>query len=136
MKMIFLALFFCSCSMADTITLAMTEVPNQLIDGLTVSKGGVDFTFTNPARSLAYNSGGPGNITFVQDPSIAGESSPFSITFSAAVSSVQFGLAENIGTPGGPLAVVVLFFAPQVGHEGCVAHAAPRHTIARHNRVR
>jgi hypothetical protein len=109
MRMILLALFFCSCSMADTITLTMTEVPNQLIDGLTVSKGGVDFTFTNPARSLVYNSGGPGSITFVQDPSLAGESSPFRITFSAPVSSVQFGLAENIGTLGGSLAVVDLF---------------------------
>jgi hypothetical protein len=109
MRLIFLALFFCGYSIADTITLTMTEVPNQPINGLTISKGGLDFTFNNPARSLAYNSGGPGNITFVQDPSIAGGISQFSVTFSAPVSSVQFGMAEIIGTLGGQLAVVDLF---------------------------
>ena len=81
MKLMFVALFFCAYAMADTITLTMNEAPSQLIDGLTVSKGGVDFTFTNPERTLAYNSGGPGNVTFIQDPSIAGASSQFSVMF-------------------------------------------------------
>src|ERR1700751_506663 len=108
MRVIFIALFFCGYSMADTITLTMTEAPTQLVDGLTVSKGGLDFSFRNPDRALAYNSGGPGNITFIQDPSTAGGSSQFSVTFSATVWSVQFGMAENIGTAGGQLAVIDL----------------------------
>lgn len=109
MRMLFLPLLFCSCSMADTITLTMTEAPYQPIDGLTVSKGGLDFAFSNPAGTLDYDSGGPGQITFIQDPSIAGASSPFSITFSTPVSSVQFGLAEIFGTVGGQLATIGLF---------------------------
>ena len=109
MRIIFLPLFFCASSIAATITLTMTEVPTQPIDGLTVSKGGLNFSFTNPAGSLEYNSGGPGTISFVQDPSIAGRSSQFSVTFSATVWSVQFGLAENIGSIGGQLATIDLF---------------------------
>ena len=109
MKTIFLALVFCSCSVADTITLTMTEVAEQPIDGLTVSKGGLQFTFTNPARTLDYDSGGPGEITFVQDPSIQGGSSQFAITFSAPVLSIQFGMAEIIGSVRGPLATIDLF---------------------------
>ena len=45
----------------------------------------------------------------IENPSIAGGSSPFSVAFSAAVSTVQFGMAEIIGTVGGQLAVVDLF---------------------------
>ena len=109
MRVILIALFFCSYSMADIITLMMSEAPTQLIDGLTVSKGRLRFSFSNPDRSLTYNSGGPGNITFIQDPSIAGGSSEFSITFSPTVLSVQFGLAEIFGTVGGQLATIELF---------------------------
>jgi hypothetical protein len=95
--------------MAATITLTMDEVPTQLLDGLTVSKGGLNFTFANSAGNLFYNSGGPGDITYVQDPSIQGGTSPFSVTFSAPVSSLQFGMAENAGSVGGQLATVDLF---------------------------
>src|SRR4051812_3390763 len=93
-RLILLALLFCGCSIADTITLNMTEAPSQLIDSLTVSKGGLNFSFTNPDRTLSYNSGGPGNMTFIQDPSVAGGSSQFGVMFSGEVSSVQFGMAE------------------------------------------
>src|SRR6476469_823950 len=104
MRVILIAVFFCGYSMADIITLTMDEAPTQLIDGLTVSKGGLEFSFRNPDGTLAYNSGGPGNTTFIQDPSITGGSSVLSVTFSAPVSTVQFGLAEIIGTAGGQLA--------------------------------
>jgi hypothetical protein len=77
----------------------MDEVPTQLINGLTVSKGGVDFTFSNPANTLFYHSVGPGSVTYVQDPSIQGLTSPFSVTFSVPVTSIRFGLAERAFVP-------------------------------------
>jgi hypothetical protein len=81
-------------AVAAPITLTMDEVPSQLIDGLTVSKGGVDFTFSNPANTLSYNSIGPGISTYIQGASIQGSRNPFSVTFSAPVRSISFGLAE------------------------------------------
>jgi hypothetical protein len=86
--------------MATTVTLTMNEVPNQPIHNLTVIKGGVSFTFTEPTLSLFYNSGGPGTLTFVQDPSIQGDPIvPFSVTFSEPVNFIQFGLAEAVFDP-------------------------------------
>jgi hypothetical protein len=79
---------------ADTVTLTMTEVPFQPINGLTVTKGGESFTFSDPIRTLFYNSFGPGQRTFVQDPSIEGPLQPFDVAFSVPVTSIQFGLAE------------------------------------------
>jgi hypothetical protein len=79
---------------ADTVTLTMNEVPNQPINGLTVTKGGESFTFSDPIGSLFYNSNGPGTRTFVQDPTIQGPLQSFSVAFSVAVTSIQFGLAE------------------------------------------
>lgn len=79
------------------VTLTMDEVPNQLIDGLTVTKDGMSFTFTDSSNLLFYDSNGPGSITYINDPSIQGGSnSPFSVAFSSAVHSIQFGLAENL----------------------------------------
>jgi len=86
-------------SNATAVTLTMDEVSKQLINGLTVSKGGVDFTFANPANTLSYNSAGPGLVTYVQDPSIQGLAFPFSVTFSVPVTSIRFGLAENATVP-------------------------------------
>jgi hypothetical protein len=91
-----LVLLFCATTaMAATVTLTMDEVPLQPIHNLTVTKSGVGFTFTEPTGTLFYNSIGPGNITFIQDPSIQG--SPiraFSVAFSEPVNFVQFGLVE------------------------------------------
>jgi hypothetical protein len=108
MKLVAVALLVVTSSMASTITLTMTEVSTQLIDGLVISKGGVNFTFTNAARTVLYNSSGPGTTTFIQDPSIQGTTSQFSVGFSVPVSSVQFGMAELSSTLG-QLATVDLF---------------------------
>src|SRR5689334_21171991 len=108
MKIVALALLRAASSMAATVTLTMTEVPTQLIDGLAVSKGGLNFTFANSARTLFYNSVGPGSATSVQDPSIQGGTTQFSVVFSAPVSSVQFGMAELSFTLG-QLSTVDLF---------------------------
>jgi hypothetical protein len=110
MKMFMLAMWLASSAMASTVTLMMTEVPNQPINGLTVSKGGESFTFSNPSGSLLYNSLGPGDVTFVQDPSIQGATDSFGVAFSVPVSSIQFGLAELSFDPVVPLATVSLYF--------------------------
>jgi hypothetical protein len=93
-----LLLLCATTTMATTVTLTMTEVPNQTIHGLTVTKSGVGFTFIEPTLTLFYNSTGPGSVTFVQDPSIqGGPARPFSVTFSEPVNFIQFGLAELTG---------------------------------------
>ena len=86
---------FASSAIAGTVTLTMDEVGYQLIDGLTVTKGGESFTFSNPSQTLYYNSTGPGNITYVQGPSIQGYLSSFSVAFSNPVYGIQFGLSES-----------------------------------------
>jgi hypothetical protein len=86
---------FCTATaaFAGTVTLTMAEVAQQGIDGLTVSSGGVSFTFTDAGKNLFYNANGPGNRTYVQDPSIVGTPDVFSIAFSVPAATVQFGMA-------------------------------------------
>ena len=110
MKTIALALILVSSVVANTVTLTMDEVPLQPINGLTVSKGGENFTFSNRWGILLYNSSGPGNVTFVQDPSIQGTAAPFGIAFSDPVFSIQFGLAESSLSSIAPLATVELYY--------------------------
>ena len=110
MKTLILVMALAASAMASTVTLTMTEVPNQQINGLTVSKGGENFTFSNASGTLFYDSAGPGIVTFVQDPSIQGATAPFAIAFSVPVSSIQFGMAELSSVPVGPLASVSLYF--------------------------
>lgn len=88
-----------SSAFAAIVTLTMDEADTQPIDGLTISKGGLEFSFSNPAATLEYKSSGPGNITYVQDPSIQGAPSPFSVSFSHPVDQIQFGLAEASEDP-------------------------------------
>jgi hypothetical protein len=81
----------------------MDEVAFQPINGLTITKGGESFTFST-AGTYFYNNGGPGQVTFVQDPSICcgsvfGGNPQFSVAFSVAVTSIQFGIAENVVIP-------------------------------------
>jgi hypothetical protein len=109
MKAIIFAMAFVSSAIGGTITLTMDEVATQPINGLSVSKGGETFTFSNPLGTLFYNSVGPGSVTFVQDPSIQGGTAPFGIAFSVPVNSIQFGLAELTRSPITPLATVQLF---------------------------
>jgi hypothetical protein len=94
-----LLLLCATTAMATTVTLTMNEVATQPINGLTVTKSGVSFTFTELTGALFYNSGGPGNVTFVQDPSIQGPLRPFSVLFSEPVNFIQFGLVEGVSPP-------------------------------------
>ncbi len=88
-----------SFALATPVTLTMDEVPTQPINGLSVAKGGEIFTFADRRGNLLYNSTGPGKITYVQDPSIQGNSESFRVAFSVPVTKVQFGLAEEAFSP-------------------------------------
>ena len=84
---------------ATVVTFTMDEVATQPIDGLTVSKGGISVTYSDPGGNLFYNAVGPGQMTYVQDPSIVGAREPFSVSFSQPVTGIQFGFAEDLVTP-------------------------------------
>ncbi|HUI53899.1 MAG TPA: hypothetical protein VLY04_02940 [Bryobacteraceae bacterium] len=109
MKTALLLFAAATCAMAQTVTLTMDEVPAQPINGLTVTKGGLGFTFSEPSGTLLYNTSNGGTITYVQDPTIEGANVPFSVTFSAPVYSVQFGLAVNVQHLVSPIATVSLY---------------------------
>jgi hypothetical protein len=76
-------------------TLTMDELLFQPIDGL--SYAGVTFHFTVnglPSIDAHYNSGGPGQITYVQDPSIEGDASGIlQVDFAQPTPYVGFGVA-------------------------------------------
>ena len=88
----------------------MGEVSTQSINGLVVNKGGISFTFSNPAGNLFYNQSNGGTLTYVQDPTIEGGTSAFGVAFSAPVYTVQFGLAVSTSSPVATMATVALFY--------------------------
>ncbi len=104
-----------STAMAVPVTLTMDEVGLQLIDGLTVTKGGESFTFANASQTLLYDSGGPGNTTYINDPSIQGGLSSFSVVFLIPVDAIQFGLAEATSSLLTGAQVTLFSGATQVG---------------------
>ncbi len=99
MRRIFALSLLCAASLAGQVTLTMDEVDTQPIDGLVVSKGGIDFTFSDPQGNLLYNASSVGTATYIQDPSIAGGNESFGISFSVPVDSIQFGMLETNFSP-------------------------------------
>jgi hypothetical protein len=105
-----MALACASAAMGATVTLTMTEVPYQAINGLAVTKGGITFTFSDAGGGLFYNAPSGGLLTYVQDPSIAGPPEPFSVAFSVPVNFIQFGMMGGPPMPPGtPLASVKFY---------------------------
>ena len=88
----------------------MNEVGNQPINGLSVTKSGVTFNFTD-TTGADYDASGPGLMTFVQDPSIEGATNGelVSISFSQAFTTVDFGMALSTESPVPSLATVDLY---------------------------
>jgi hypothetical protein len=84
---------------AATVTLTMDDLPTQSVDGL-VHPAGVMFGFTvNSVGNFdaRYRIGGPGQITYVQDPSIEGTTlGVLSLTFSSPTPLLEFGVARSI----------------------------------------
>jgi hypothetical protein len=114
------AFFLCAASnafAAGEIVLTMDDLPTQPVNGL-MHPTGVQFGFTVVgAASLdaTYHGGGPGIITFVQDPSIEGTvNGVLSVTFPNPTPSVRFGLARNATTQLTNGATVELFDASNV----------------------
>ena len=110
MKRLLFVLACASTAMAATVTLTMTEVPAQAIDGLVVTKGGITFTFSDAGGGLFYNAPSTGNRTYVQDPSIGGPPEPFGIVFSPPVNFIQFAMSGGPPVPPGTLLASVKFY--------------------------
>lgn len=80
---------------AASVTLTFDELPFQPVDGLSFM--GVTFHFTVggvPSTDANYDSGGPGTITYVQDPSLEGDAAgTLTLNFGAPTPVLQFGIA-------------------------------------------
>ena len=101
-------------SAVGDVLLTMNDLPNQPVNGL-VHPAGVTFGFTIGGvgnLDARYNSGGPGSLTFVQDPSIEGASDGvLSLNFATPTPLVQFGIARSTTSTLVNGAVVQLFNA-------------------------
>jgi len=79
------------------VTLTFDELPFQPVDGLSFM--GVTFHFTVggvPSMDANYNSGGPGIITYVQDPSLEGDAAGIlTLDFDVPTALLQYGVALN-----------------------------------------
>src|SRR5262249_3375462 len=78
----------------DSKKLTFDELPFQPVDGL--SYKGVTFGFTvngQPSTDANYHSFGPGKLTYVQDPSLEGNTlGTLTLTFAKPTTVLQFGL--------------------------------------------
>jgi len=76
-------------------TITFDELPFQPVDGLTFN--GVTFGFTvgaQPSTDANFNSFGPGQITYVQDPSLEGNAAGvLTLTFASPTPLLKFGVA-------------------------------------------
>lgn len=93
------------------ITLTFDELPYQSVDDLSFQ--GVTFDFkVGGVDSLDayYNSGGPGTITYVQDPSLEGHAGGIlTLDFALPTPTLEFGVALNEYRPLTPGFTVELF---------------------------
>ena len=108
-KSLGLAVVLAASGWATTVTFTMDEVSYRPIDGLTVSKGGITVTFSDAGGNIFYGNSNGGDLTYVQDPAVAGNNEPFSVTFSSPVYSVSFGMAAAKFAPATPIATISLF---------------------------
>lgn len=106
--------------------LTFDELPFQPVDRL--SFRGVTFNFTvgsSPSLDANYNSGGPGQLVFVQDPSLEGNATGvLTLTFNEPTNVLAFGAAL---ARGGTLRTgfTVELFAPD-GHSRSITAVRTR----------
>ena len=78
-------------------TLTFDELATQPINGLSYS--GVTFGFTvdgSPSTDAIYNGAGPGNLTYLQDPSMEGTTAGIlTLDFATPTDQLEFGIALN-----------------------------------------
>ena len=98
---------------ARAITLTFGELPFQPIDNLSYNGVTFDFKISGiDSIDASYNSGGPGTTTFVQDPSLEGNSSGvLRMDFATPTPILDFGVAESTDATLTPGFVVNLFDA-------------------------
>jgi hypothetical protein len=96
---------------ASTTTLSFGELPFQSVDGLTYAGVAFDFNVGGADSTEAfYNSFGPGALSYVDDPSLTGDSAGMlTLDFAIPTSVVGFGLALNTASPLSPGFRVELF---------------------------
>ena len=77
--------------------LNFTELPFQPVDGVSIAGVTFDFKIGGlDSLDATYGSGGPGTITFVQDPSLEGNSlGILTLNFAAPTPLLSFGVALN-----------------------------------------
>jgi hypothetical protein len=99
---------------AGPVLLTMDDLPRQPVNGLTHPSGVVfGYRLNNVASNDAqYNMIGPGDTTFVQDPSIEGQAlgGVLTITFPAPMGIIEFGVARSRFSPALPNGASVQLF--------------------------
>jgi hypothetical protein len=96
---------------ASTPTLDFSELPFQAADGLSLAGVAFDFKINGSDSSEAfYHSFGPGTLTYVDDPSLTGDSAGvLTLDFAIPTSVLGFGLAINTASALSPGFRVELF---------------------------
>ena len=94
-------------------TITFDELPTQPVDGLTVEGATFDFSVGGaPSTDANFNSGGPGNITYLQGSILEGDAAGvLTIDFANPVSSLSFGVARSGSGTIANAAQVTLFDA-------------------------
>jgi len=94
---IFIVLMLMSGAANAAVTLTFDELPTQPVDGL--SYNGVTFSFKVdwvPSTDAVYNGIGPGNLTYLQDPTLEGNAGGVLILdFASPTDQLDFGIALN-----------------------------------------
>jgi len=92
-------------------TLTFDELPTQPVDGL--SYNGVTFGFKVnwvPSTDAVYNDIGPGNLTYLQDPTLEGTAAGvLTLDFATPTDILEFGIALNSYNPVSPAYVIKLY---------------------------
>lgn len=82
-------------SNAGAVTLDFTELPFQPVDGVSIAGVTFDFKVAGVDSTDAnYNSGGPGTLTYIQDPSLEGDAAGIlTMDFASPTAILSFGVA-------------------------------------------
>lgn len=101
----------CGAVQADPVTLTFGELTPRPVNGVSIA--GVTFGFTIrglPSRDAVYNAAGPGQLVFIDGPSLVGNASGvLTMVFSQPVDFLSFDVALSSLAPFNPGFAVFLF---------------------------
>jgi len=105
------AFFLFQGTQALAVTVQFDELPFQAVDGLTFAGVTYDFKVGGlDSIDASFNSGGPGALTYVQDPSLEGDANGIlTLDFATPTLDLAFGVALNTGANLSPGFQVSLF---------------------------